>query len=510
MEGVVGEHCSERPWGVLLNLRNLHMGRAMDDAGYYKTKEELVEFCSAYVDKKFETEKGLIRDYIGLGIKVAIVGVGAAVLTAGFFGWKSYDDVNKSALAEIKSRLDKDNPVVKYESTIKEIAVDGIIASLTARIDRNDDFLGDDAINFLTDALQDDGISPERKSHILQFATIAPFGETKAQFAHAARKLIQADFKDNRESGVTLMRQLIKLYISDNANSYVTDALNIMENYKDDDVIAQSVSAMLDQLNPSAASRLLAKLGSRTDDTTKFHILFFNLRTNPQSTLDEQWLLSLIQTAFQFSFRDEKISLSEILSAMNSLTSSNPHFWAVISLFAAKASAMGYSVQYRLDDFGPSTGRPFVAFAREGGSFGIPIGLYNKIFSQISQAFLIRSSWFSSAGTNDLSAMSFWMVKANEGELSNSLSYHDYKTYFLYRGVDKIKDGDGNEIAGERVGGRLAIVVQTTNNVPAVMVYWRDAIGVVKSASESKLVGVNKDSVSIRRVDNSVSLDDGP
>jgi hypothetical protein len=234
----------------------------MDDGSVYKAKEEIIEYCSAYIDKKFETEKGLIKDYIGLGLKVAVAGIGIAVLTAGFFGWKSYDDVNKSVQAEIKSRFNNENPIVKYENLIKEAAVEGIIAALTARIDGNDLFFSsEDALGFLNRALQDDAISTDRKAAILQFATILPYSANKDEIARSARKLIQVDFKDNRESGIRLMTRLLNLYSSADPRSFVTDALNILDKYKDEEVIAQSVSKMLDKMDPGAASRIISKLG---------------------------------------------------------------------------------------------------------------------------------------------------------------------------------------------------------------------------------------------------------
>src|SRR5215510_6436395 len=104
----------------------------MDEPSIYKAKEEIVEFCSAYIDKRFESEKGLIKDYIGLGLKVAVAGIGIALVNFGFLGWRTYDDVNKSIQAEIKYRFNNDNPVLKYENLLKEAAVDGVIAGLTA------------------------------------------------------------------------------------------------------------------------------------------------------------------------------------------------------------------------------------------------------------------------------------------------------------------------------------------------------------------------------------------
>ena len=112
----------------------------MDDAAFYKAKEEITDFCQTYIDKKFETEKSLIKEYMGFAAKIAIAGIGIAILTVGFFGLKTYDDVNKSIQAEIKSRFDNENPVAKYEGLVKEAAIDGVIASLTARIQQNSNF----------------------------------------------------------------------------------------------------------------------------------------------------------------------------------------------------------------------------------------------------------------------------------------------------------------------------------------------------------------------------------
>jgi hypothetical protein len=483
----------------------------MDDGAYYKAKEELADFCTAYIDKKFESEKGLIKDYIGLGLRVAVVGLGIAVVTAGFFGWKSYDDVNKAALAEINSRLDKDNPVVKYDRMIKEVAIDGVVSSLTAQINQGDRFLSDDDINFLVRALQEDGITVDKKSEILSFAATVPFSETKAQFARAARKLIQADFKDYRESGIALMRSLIRLYISDRPNAYVTDALNIMENYKDEDVIAQSVSAMLDQLDPQDASRILKKVESRTDEISKFHIQMFNLRTNPQATLDEPFLTSVFQNALEFSFGQERISLTDIFNATSALGSDNTQLWQVCALFAKQAIAKDYWMEYRFRDqdrFGEGERKPGLALATKGASFGLPIKLYGQFLSEVSKIFLVRSSWFTTPDVEDLSTMSFWMPKIS-GRLPNKAPQNsDYKTYFLYQGGGEIKGDTGEKIADGRVSGRLAIAIEAVNGAPTLNLFWRDRTGVLQKSSSSKITGINKGEVSMAGLSASYSIDD--
>jgi hypothetical protein len=172
----------------------------MEEIAVYKAKEELLEHCSAYIDRKFESEKGLIKDYIGLGLKVAIAGVGIAVLTAGFFGWKSYDDVSKSVQAEIKARFNNDNPIVKYENLIKDAAIQGMIAALTTRIESGKLFSDKDELSFLTGALQDDGVNENRKFEILQFAAILPYDSDKLEFARASRNNLILRITEKQES----------------------------------------------------------------------------------------------------------------------------------------------------------------------------------------------------------------------------------------------------------------------------------------------------------------------
>ncbi len=57
----------------------------MDELSLYKIKEDLTSTMTAYVDKRLETEKKLIIDYIGWGARIALAGLALAVLIVGFF-----------------------------------------------------------------------------------------------------------------------------------------------------------------------------------------------------------------------------------------------------------------------------------------------------------------------------------------------------------------------------------------------------------------------------------------
>jgi hypothetical protein len=483
----------------------------MDDAAFYKAKEEITDFCQTYIDKKFETEKSLIKEYMGFAAKIAIAGIGIAILTVGFFGLKTYDDVNKSIQAEIKSRFDNENPVAKYEGLVKEAAIDGVIASLTARIQQNSNFFsGEDSLGFLTRALQDDLVSAERKSQILDFAVLIPYTNYRDPLARAARKLIQFDFKDNRESGVRVMSSLLKLYSFADANSFVTDALNILEKYKEETIVVKRVAEMLDKVDAGNGNRIVTKLAMSQNPVSHFHVVMFDLRTNPEAKLDTAWLVSIVQKAIDngsvFSFRDNEdvVSLSEIMIAINRLKVDDKNVWTLCEIFANEARQRGLKIIFsQQSEYGDQNGKPYVGLAQKSSTQFVERQLYSSLFLKVAKAFFVRSLQLSKPTAEDLSVLEFWSAKQSDGSKLTTASSGpegavNYKPFFLYSSSGDIKNEAGTIIAQERPNKLLAIRVEQENARPILRVYWRDPLGVLNQLSVLGLMGVERSGFRIR------------
>jgi hypothetical protein len=481
----------------------------MDDAAYYKVKEELTETCKSYIDKKFETEKNLITQYLGFAGKVALAGIGIAFLTVGFFGLKTYDDVNKSIQAEIKSRFSSDNPVAKYDALLKDVAIDGVIASLAVRVEQSERLVNaEESVAFLTRALQDESVAVERKSQILELAVRLP-QSSRPILARTARKLVQIDFKDNRESAIRLMNNLLKLYSSSDPNALVTEALDIFEKYKDEASIVESVAEMLGDLDPERGGRIVAKMAPIPGTVPKFHVKMFDLRTNPEAKLDSEWLNSLVKkivevgSEFSVRSREDTINPREFVSAVNKLKADDPNFWILCEAFAREARQKKMQVLYRDNDLFDRKAKHFIGLTVNQGTYLVDPRMFTDFYAKIARAFLFRSSQFAKPAPEDLSVLEFWSPKQADAsrltKASNSAAGATrYRPYFLINSARDIRNEVDGTVAQERANNVFAVTLNQESPQPGFQIYWRDSMGKINSAVAFRLVGIEKSELRIR------------
>jgi hypothetical protein len=472
----------------------------MDEVAYYKAKEELTESCKNYIDKKFETEKNLITQYLGFAGKVALAGIGIAVLTVGFFGLKTYDDVNKSIQAEIKSRFSSDNPVAKYDTLLRDAAIDGIIASLTARVEQSERISNaEEALAFLTRALQDESVSIERKSQILELAVRLHYS-TRPILARAARKLIQFDLKESRENGVRLMSNLVKLYASYDAASYLPDTLEIFERYKDEPAVTESIAEMLGSLDAEKGSRIVAKLAPIQGTAVRFHVKMFDLKTNPDAKLDSDWLESLIKkivdvgSIFSFRSRDDTIAPTEFMSAIIKLKDEK-HFWLLCEAFAAEARRKKMLVVYLDKEQYDRPTKPYVGLTLNAATHSIDPKLFLSFYSKLGRVFIARSSKFANPTDDDLMVLEFWSPRQSDDgrpvrSASSAARTVSYRPYFLIGSADEIRNEDNAIVAQERANNILAVRLDHQSSQPKLRLHWRDALGKMNSLPVSRLTGI--------------------
>ena len=481
----------------------------MDEIAYYKAKEELTEACKNYIDKKFETEKSLITQYLGFAGKIALAGIGIAVLTVGFFGLKTYDDVNKSIQAEIKSRFSSDNPVAKYDALLKDAAIDGIIASLAVRVEQSERISNaEEALVFLTRALQDESVTVERKSQILELAVRLP-SSSRSILARTARKLIQLDFKDNRESGIRLMNSLLKLYAVSDPNAFVTDALDIFEKYKDEATIRESVAEMLGTIEAGNGNRIVAKLAPIQGTVVPFHIKMFDLKTNPDAKLDPVWLELLVKkiiegsSIFPFRTREDTIIPAEFISAVINLKEDGENFWMLCEAFAAEARRKKTLIFYRDREQYDRLAKPYVGLTLNSVTYSIDPKLFATFYSKVAMAFFVRSSQLAVPTNDDLLVLEFWSPRqSDDSRLTRSpnsaASAVNYRPYFLVSSAGEVRNEDDAIVARERVNNILAIRLDQESSQPRLRVYWRDALGKMNSVAVSRLTGVEKGGFRVR------------
>jgi hypothetical protein len=235
----------------------------MDELAVLKAKEEITTALTGYIDKKFDNEKNLNVNYIGWGARIAIAGLAFAVLVVGFFGWKSYDDINRSISAEIKNRFDKDNPVNKYDAILKEATVRGVLDSLNSQLnqERKRKFpLDKDAYStFLVNEFEDTSLPIGSRISIVQSATLIPDNSIRIGIANSARHAFKVMGEDDAKSLAPL---LIDLYSSVNPNEFSSDILATIDRFSDDPKVIRSASMALLKTNKDKVDDLIKRLSS--------------------------------------------------------------------------------------------------------------------------------------------------------------------------------------------------------------------------------------------------------
>jgi hypothetical protein len=99
----------------------------MESPEYYKLRDELGTRIDAEIEKRLASERALQAQYMQFALKVTGGAVALVVFIIGFVGYNTLSDISKKTEEGVKQKIEeqfaKDNPVVKYESELRELAM---------------------------------------------------------------------------------------------------------------------------------------------------------------------------------------------------------------------------------------------------------------------------------------------------------------------------------------------------------------------------------------------------
>ncbi len=486
---------------------------------YYKLKDEIYDEVTSYIDKRFDTEKSLILSYIGWGSRIAIAGLGVAIVTAGFFGWKSYDNIDSTITAEIIKRFDKDNPVKKYDTLLKQSAVGGVIASLSARIADPakprafSDY--DDSVTFLSNALLDEDVNLQTKTSILEFAKALPSVSSREVLARSARKLIKVDNTDTREQTVLALAQLIDLYSSVDAAKFATDILSIYDKYPSELNILRTVADSLIKSDNSQANRFVEKLAGMDDPVVKYAIFVENMKFQNDFKFDDTYVKGIVNTALStlgnFSGgRDSTVSFEQIFDALENIDIKNKNYWPFVLAITSAFREKNYYLYYQIDVFSNYQTYNVILSTSGGSGWDFDLKEINDISRRVFRAFVNNTDAFAKATPADLAALDFWMLKVSPRNINRppDVSTQSHIVYVLYDGANDLFDGQGNKIGDGRIGGRCAFIVEQQGPTEKISITWRDPSGALVNKKVDSIVGLDRTRVSLRGVPGLSALED--
>jgi hypothetical protein len=479
----------------------------VDELSLYKIKEELTVGLTAYVDKRLETEKSLIISYIGWGARIAIAGLALAVLIVGFFGWKTYDDINKSIISEIKERFDKDNPVRKYDSLLKDAAIRGIVSSVRSQLIRSRQNLyideKSDYATFFANALQDVDVTTKEKIEIIEFASAISDSSLQSTIANSARHLIKTSASDNSDDNIQLMSRLVGLYATLNGHrfgesaDYTSDVIDIYTKTSDSKVYA-SVAEYLLTANNAQSTALIKKVHESDDPRIRYAMMISELKFSDESKLDENYIRDLAKksTEVRFGESDPIVTLSDLVSSLVYLDQHNRNFWPLASLIASTLREAGVSIKYNIDFV---SSEPRVLIGSRNFNYVFTLDQINKVTKKVSDAFLEKTNAFADTTPEIINTLEFWTIKDTDS--LGKRTTVEIKSYFLYEASGDLFDESGEKIGDTRIGGRLVLFATYSSASSAQLgVCWRDGSGELRTKYVARIKGMEQEKLHLKGV----------
>ena len=467
----------------------------METLEFYKLKDELNELVRSEVARSVASERDLQQRYVGLGLKIAAGGLGAAILTLGIFGVKSLNDVNTAIAkipdviaartdAEITKRFDENNPVVKYETMLLESSARAIVASITAQLERSVVLSIDErTADVASRSLQHKDVRPSTKLALIRALTTTKIRNMSSAIDQAVTifALQQAnESKFDERALITCLRY----FAQRNAERFVPDVEKIYDLRGNVPGIGIATSRFALELSRGYGSDLFKKLEKSDDLGTKYIIHVANLKTAKSNQVDTALFKSMLSSAVNEDSSDD-VNLTEMIKHIAALTealSNTPEIpRQIVNGMHAYMVESGLSPAQRLQ----SNDNTYFAFAStDGETRSTSIGRESFEALLVVVSAQIREELVASGGrlTDPLKdKIGFWLPRSS---IDSTEDDDDGRaSFFVIRDPKNLGflAEDGSEIDGKTLAGQVSIVPRTREKQTRIVLRWADAIEGVRN-----------------------------
>lgn len=465
----------------------------METLEFYKLKDELSELVRAEVSRSLSSERDLQQRYVGIGLKIAAAGLGAAILTLSIFGIKSLNDINDAIAkipevisartdTEIAKRFDENNPVVKYETMLLESSARAIVASISAQLDRTGVLSIDErTADIASRSLLHKDVRPGTK-----LALIRVFSTTKIRNISSAIDQSIATFalqtaNDSTFDERTLI-SCLRYFSQRNSERFVPDVEKLYDLRGNVPGVGLAASRFALELSKGYGNDLFKKLERSDDQNMKYILHIANLKVSKTSQLDVGLFKSVLAAALNNDSGDE-VNLTEIIKHIGIIADSASgaselprqimsmmrEYMTSEKLSPALRSQSNETVYFAFSS--PDGKRRSTSISRE--SFEALLGIAS---SQIKEELIASGGKF----TDQLKEkIAFWLPRSSveftdEDERASFFQIRDVKSLrFVLEG--------GSAIDGSTLAGQPSIAPRTSDDQTKILLRWTDVSEGAKS-----------------------------
>lgn len=466
----------------------------METLEYYKLKDELSTLIKTEIAGSVSNERDLQQKYIGIGLKVAAVGLAAAVLAIGLFGIKSAVDINSTirkipelinqrADKEIAKRFSNDNPVVKYEAMILDSSARAIASSITTQLQQRSILSLENRISdLIVRTLNDPNIQTVTKLSVIDALSTSKIRNITPTVDQAIIAVAQKISTENPASEKSLLRCL-SYFSARNADQFAAEVEKIFDAHGTLPKLGLATAKYTMNMSDGYGSDLMRKLTQVNDINITYLLHVRSLKNGKTTQLDRELFKKVLATALNES-SDDKIALTNIIDHADSINDAREDYSEIVSQFldTIREYALAKNLAFAIENQDPGD-ISFGFYTASGDSNSSSIDrtqfdtLMNLVKLQLRDELKRGDGQFDEKIRKE---MDFWLPKAVTEWTTESPKV----VGFAVRDLQNVRfiSENGSEILGNKVGAYAIITTQTVANQINVVLKWNTESGSVQSA----------------------------
>lgn len=480
----------------------------MDDVNYYKIKEALERDLERKIHDRFDTEKTLLKEYISFGLKVAAVGVAAAVLAVGYLGYNTYRDVQNTTREEVNRRLNTANPVKQYSDLLRNTAIEAFLYEIIAktRSEIGNQRLGSDSsLNFLKQSLENPELSLAQKANIISAISGATDSDVKLEFARSALLSVQSlhsqPAKQLNDEIRTFVEAAFNLFgaVATRSDAFAVEVQKIALLYNDDSRVSRAAARFANHAPGNIGATLLRTVEKNRDDRVQLSLIRFKANGRILTTDDKKSFKEIISRILETTFAEgygyyksdwkDEPAITDVFVLL-SLVRESSDLLALAQIISDVANSKG--IYLSNDIIGDQEGQYRTSITITNGLRSFPINglIYFRTLRLLSSTFWTAATNIWEVDATALSTIEFFIGRTSPFANRRAST----PAYFVYphSGSEKYFDFGGATIdVGSNVDRILFRISVDTNSKTILRMSWRDSSGVNKETTLTKVEGLS-------------------
>ncbi|HXI08443.1 MAG: hypothetical protein ACRC1G_18040 [Bradyrhizobium sp.] len=470
---------------------------------YYKLKEDLGRFLKDEITRAVQNERDLQQKYIGIGLKVAGVGIAVAVLVVGLFGIKSIydvdsaikkipDTINRRVDDEVMKRFNADNPVAKYELTLLENAARAVSASLTTQSTGWGVDLDGRSSNVIIQALDDKNIRTTLKLTLVEALSNPKVGDIpstvdQAIVAFATRI---ATTEPGNTNGIL---QCMNYFSARTPGRFAADVEKLFDKTGANIKIRLAVARFALKLPRNTGDNLIKKLTAADDIDIRYLMYVRSLATGKNKQVNQELISSTMERLLPASIDDEHLGFAEMIDHLNLVYESSDVAPKLADAIRNHAISKGL---YLTTKDRATADMRFHFVTAEGNAASATFRaarltqLMRFAVDQIKDELKKSNGEFTDS---TIRLMELWFPIEDSKAGIHSRRAGGLRLY--ESGRYRFVSPDGKETPGTALPDQVTLTTSVNSSGPGVTMAWSDESGLPKSMRVTKIVNLDVDSL---------------